>query len=221
VIEQLEPGRASWLKGYRVKIIDGNCLAATEHRLEPLRGLRAGAFPGKSLVMYEPVLGLVTDVFPCEDGHAQECALLGEVLPTIRVGELWLHDRNFCTWEFLGGHVRQGAFFLSRRIGILNALFDEEGQYGWARERQRTYAVACVADKPILAATGFHPSLYPTHRRAFWKRRNQGPSSCGQSRGSQEYCRRRKQRSGWGISIVTRPSALVRPVIPSGEPLGF
>jgi hypothetical protein len=64
-------------------------------------------------------------------------------------------------------------------------------------------------------------SLYPTHRRAFWKRRNQGPSSCGQSRGSHEYCLRKKQRSGWGIRIVTRPSALVRPVMPSGEPLGF
>ena len=115
VIEQLDPGRASWLKGYRVKIIDGNCLAATEHRLEPLRGLRAGALPGKSLVVYEPALGLVTDGFPCEDGHAQERALLGEVLPTIRAGELWLHDRNFCTREFLGGHVRQGAFFLSRQ----------------------------------------------------------------------------------------------------------
>jgi hypothetical protein len=37
------------------------------------------------------------------------------------------------------------------------------------------------------------------------------------SPGSQEYCRRRKQRSGCGIRIVTRPSALVRPVMPSGE----
>jgi IS4 transposase len=115
VIERLDKGRASWLEGYRIKIIDGNCLAATEHRLKPLRGLRAGALPGKSLVVYEPALGLVTDVFPCEDGHAQERALLGEVLPTIRAGELWLHDRNFCTREFLGGQVRQGAFFLSRQ----------------------------------------------------------------------------------------------------------
>lgn len=115
VIEQLGAGRASWLKGYRVKIIDGNCLAATEHRLEPLRGLRAGALPGKSLVVYEPALGLVTDVFPCEDGHAQERALLGEVLPTIRAGELWMHDRNFCTREFLCGHEARGAFFLSRQ----------------------------------------------------------------------------------------------------------
>jgi hypothetical protein len=61
-------------------------------------------------VVYEPALGLVIDVFPCEDGHAQERALLVEGLPTIRAGELWLHDRNFCTREFLGRHVRQGAF---------------------------------------------------------------------------------------------------------------
>jgi hypothetical protein len=61
------------------------------------------------------VLGLVTEVFPCEAGHAQERALLGEVLPTIKAGELWLHDRNFCTRDFLCGHVVRGAFFISRQ----------------------------------------------------------------------------------------------------------
>ena len=106
-------GSRGW--GYRVKIIDGNCLEATEHRLQPLRGLGAGALPGKSLVGDEPALGLVTQVFPCEDGHAQERALLGEVLPRIEAGELWLHDRNFCTRDFLCGHVARGAFFLSRQ----------------------------------------------------------------------------------------------------------
>lgn len=54
VIEWLDKGRTSWWEGYWIKIIDGNCLAATEHRLKPLRGLRAGALPGKSLVVYEP-----------------------------------------------------------------------------------------------------------------------------------------------------------------------
>ena len=60
-------------------------------------------------------MGLVTQVFPCEDGHAQERALLGEVLPRIEAGELWLHDRNFCTRDFLCGHVARGAFFISRQ----------------------------------------------------------------------------------------------------------
>ncbi len=45
---------------------------ATEHRLSLLLDTRAGALPGKSLVVLEPALGLATDIFPCEDGHAQE-----------------------------------------------------------------------------------------------------------------------------------------------------
>lgn len=114
-VVQLQGGRVPWLAGYPIKIMDGNCIEATHHRLKPLRGLSAGALPGKSLVVFDPALGLVTDAFPCEDGHAQERALLGEVLPRIQPGELWLHDRNFCTREFLSGHVARGAFFISRQ----------------------------------------------------------------------------------------------------------
>ena len=69
LIEQLDGARASWLPGYRVKIIDGNCIEASERRLKVLREVQGGALPGKSLVVYEPAHGLVRDVFPCEDGH--------------------------------------------------------------------------------------------------------------------------------------------------------
>ena len=55
-----------------MKILDGNCIEATEHRLKELRTLAAGALPGISLVVYKPALGLVSDVVTCEDGHAQE-----------------------------------------------------------------------------------------------------------------------------------------------------
>ena len=79
VVEQLEGGREPWLPGYQVKVIDGNCLEASEHRLKPLRYLQAGALPGKSLVVFDPELGLVSDVFPCDDGHAQERSLLTKV----------------------------------------------------------------------------------------------------------------------------------------------
>jgi hypothetical protein len=82
---------------YRVKLLDGNCIEASEHRIEELRALSAGALPGKSLVVYDPVLGIPVDVFPCEDGHAQERAILNQVLPTVEKGELWVADRNFCT----------------------------------------------------------------------------------------------------------------------------
>jgi hypothetical protein len=88
------------LPGYRVKFLDGNCIEATEHRLKVLRQTRAGALPGKSLVVFDPQLGIAVDVFPCEDGHAQERSLLSTVVDTIQPLDLYLADRNFCVLAF-------------------------------------------------------------------------------------------------------------------------
>jgi hypothetical protein len=57
---------------------------------------------------------LVVDVFPCEDGHAQERSLLGEVLQTVNAKEVWIADRNFCTRGFLSGIAQRQAYFLIR-----------------------------------------------------------------------------------------------------------
>lgn len=127
VIEHLGGEREPWLSGYQVKIIDGNCLEASEHRLGVLRGVGAGALPGKSLVVYEPAQGLVRDVFPCEDGHAQERSLFGAVLKTVQVGDLWIADRNFCTRDLLCNIDKCGAGFIIREhqglpFEILTAL---------------------------------------------------------------------------------------------------
>jgi len=73
--------RPPLLRGYRVKILDGNHLAKTEHRLKELRTIGAGPLPGHALVVLEPDVMLATDVFPCEDAHAQERTLLPQVLP--------------------------------------------------------------------------------------------------------------------------------------------
>ena len=115
LITQLDGARAPWLPGYRVKILDGNCLEASERRLEVLREVQAGALPGKSLVVYEPTSGLVSDVFLCEDGHAQERSLLGQVLATVHAGDFWIQDRNFCTCAFLCGIDSRGAGFITRQ----------------------------------------------------------------------------------------------------------
>ena len=114
LIEHMDGERAPWLAGYRVKIIDGNCLPASEHRLQELREAEGRALPGKSLVVYEPAQGLVTDVFPCEDGHAQERSLLGAVLTRVKRDDLWIADRNFCTRAFLTEIDARGGFFVIR-----------------------------------------------------------------------------------------------------------
>jgi len=115
LITPMDGERAPWLEGYRVKIVDGNCLEASEHRLKVLREATGRALPGKSLVVYEPAYGLVTDVFPCEDGHAQERSLLGAVLATVAADDLWIADRNFCTRAFLAEMDARGGFFVIRQ----------------------------------------------------------------------------------------------------------
>ncbi len=106
---------ASFVPRYRTKILDGNCLAATAHRLKELRQTGAGALPGKALVVLDPALRMAVAVVPCEDGYTQERALLHQVLPQVEAGEVWIADRNFCTRQFLFGLVERGAAFIIRQ----------------------------------------------------------------------------------------------------------
>ena len=74
MIEHMVGGHPPVLPGFRVKYLDGNCLEASEHRLKVLRDTSAEPLPGKSLVVFDPQWGIATEVFPCEEGHAQERA---------------------------------------------------------------------------------------------------------------------------------------------------
>ncbi len=107
VIKGLKGTGPSPLPGKNLKLLDGNCIEASEHRLKELRGLASGALPGKSLVVYDPVLRIPVDVFPCEDGHAQERSLFAEVLQSVEKNDLWVADRNFCTINFICGIVNK------------------------------------------------------------------------------------------------------------------
>jgi len=117
LIKNMEGANPPLLPGYRVKFLDGNCIEATEHRWQVLRGTRAGALPGKALVVFDPELGIALDVFPCEDGHAQERSLLSAVADTIQAQDLWIADRNFCVLEFLFKIQQKSAFFVVRQHG--------------------------------------------------------------------------------------------------------
>ena len=92
IIEKLGGAKPSLLPGFKVKLLDGNCIEATEHRIDELRSLAAGALPGKSLVVLDPSLRMPIDVFPCEDGHAQERSLLSDVLSTVKALDVWIPD---------------------------------------------------------------------------------------------------------------------------------
>ncbi len=115
VIDAMGGARPPLLPGYHVRILDGNHLAGTEHRIKELRTIGAGALPGQALVVLDPRLMLATDVILCEDGHAQERSLLGQVLGLVRAQDLWIDDRNFCTTNFLFGIAGREAFFVVRQ----------------------------------------------------------------------------------------------------------
>jgi len=117
VIDELDARHEPWVPGYRVRILDGNHLSATEHRLEPLRDTWAAPLPGKVLAVMDPETGLACDVFLTPDGHAQERSLLDEVLETVQERDLWMADRNFCTFKFLCEIAEKTAFFLIRQHG--------------------------------------------------------------------------------------------------------
>ena len=107
--------QAEPLAGYRLRILDGNVLAGTDHRLTPLRRWLNACLPGKSLVVYEPGVGLVTDVVLCEDAYSQERALLRQILPRLVAKDLLIADRNFCTRRYVFGVDRQQAFVIVRQ----------------------------------------------------------------------------------------------------------
>jgi len=141
VINELAARREPWLPGYRVRILDGNHLSATEHRLEELRTTWAAPLPGKVLAVLEPETGLATEVFLTPDGHAQERSLLDEVLGIVRQGDVWIADRNFCTLKFLFEIAKKLGFFIIRQHGTLKGklrggrVFKGEGPTGKVYEQ--------------------------------------------------------------------------------------
>ena len=120
--ERLEPVMArvstgAGLPGWRLRVLDGNHLPASEKRLAPLRGHRGAALPGHSLVVYDPDRGLVTDILPSEDAYQSERAAVGPLLDGAEPGQLWIADRQFCTRTILLGWEAARAGLLVREHG--------------------------------------------------------------------------------------------------------
>ncbi len=115
VIAALPRGQRRVLPGREVFYLDGNHLAATEHRLQVLRTKREGPLPGQTLALLDAQSELVVELVPCDCGHAQERSLLPELLEQIRADTVLVADRNFCTTQFLFGLFRRGAFFIIRQ----------------------------------------------------------------------------------------------------------
>ena len=115
VLKELPRADEPILPGYRTRILDGNVLTGTDHRLEALRQWLNACLPGKSLVVLEPDLGLISDLVLCEDAYTQERALVEYVLERVQAKDLLVFDRNFATTGFAFGIAERGGSFVGRQ----------------------------------------------------------------------------------------------------------
>jgi hypothetical protein len=148
LIERMKGCRAALLPGFRVRILDGNHLSGSEHRLGVLRGTAAGALPGQTLVLLDPQRMIIEDVIPCEDGHAQERSLLAQVVPILQPRDLLIDDRNFCTISFLFGIARRQARFITRQHGRMPWRSQGQQRYIGKCQTGRVYEQAAVLVDP-------------------------------------------------------------------------
>jgi len=117
VIGALQRSAPLWCPGTG-QILDGNHLAASDHRLEALRHTWAAPLPGQILVVLDQQPMLATEVVLCEDGHAQERSLLargclGRTRRSVARGSQLLHG-GFFVW-----HCRARCCFVVRQHGQL------------------------------------------------------------------------------------------------------
>jgi IS4 transposase len=153
LIDRMGGGLAPVAPGYHTKMLDGNCISASAHRIKELRRTAAGALPGKSLVLLDADRRLICDVFPCEDGHAQERSLLDQVVPSVAEDDLCIDDRSFCTFAFLSAIDRRQAFFITRHHG--NMSFDPIG----ARRSLGRVETGVVYEQRVLIRGDDHQEL--------------------------------------------------------------
>lgn len=119
VLQQLKNLPPPRLDGYRVRVLDGNHLGGTQHRLAELRPLRAAGLPAEVLALYDPQLDLILEVVCGEDAYAQERTLMRRMLRQTAAGDCLLIDRNFCTAGFLVALARRRAGFVVREHATL------------------------------------------------------------------------------------------------------
>lgn len=153
VVKALGASHPRWIPGYQIKVLDGNHLSATEHRLNELRGTWAAPLPGQALVVLDQQRMLITDVILREDGHAQERSLIPQVLDLVEADQLWIEERNFCTLGLMFGMARRGAAFVVRQHGQLQGELQGRAKRTGTTRSGPVYEQAMQVQDPATGET--------------------------------------------------------------------
>lgn len=107
--------RSACLKGDRTKVIDGNHLTRTDHRLKVPREEGGAALPGVAVVVLLPDRKLIEDVILSEDAYTQETRLREAITQRMSKKDLIIADRQDCISEFLFDIAAKQACFVIRQ----------------------------------------------------------------------------------------------------------
>jgi hypothetical protein len=124
IADELHARQAGPFPGWEVRIVDGNHLAGTQHRLQELRKVGDAALPGHSLAVLNPHRELIEEVILCEDGHANQKPLMVRLLALAQPGQCWIADRDFTNCPLLFGFQDGGVYFMIRQHAALEGFLE-------------------------------------------------------------------------------------------------
>jgi hypothetical protein len=166
------------LPGWRLRVLDGNHLPASEKRLAPLRGHRGAALPGQTLVVYDPDSGLVTDIVASEDAHQSERASVAPLLASAQPGQLWIAAKSQSDWR----GIATSAHARSCRAGT-----------------RRTPASSCASTPASSCASTPASSCASTPAILGWPGQGIGMDAAAPRRARRENRRSRSRARGGGL----------------------
>jgi hypothetical protein len=147
IVEEMDATLPGPLSGYDVRIVDGNHLSGTQHRLKELRAMGDAPLPGHTVAVLNPHTELVEDIIVCEDGHANQKPLYVKLLDQVRRGQCWIADRDYSTLDFLRGISQRKAYFVIRQHGVL------QGQPVGRRRRVGRISTGVVYEQGLRLTT--------------------------------------------------------------------
>lgn len=132
--------RQALLPGYRIKVIDGNHLSGTDHRLGVLRDEGAAALPGMTVAVLDPQRRIFDDVVSSEYAYTQETQLLEPIVERIEPKDVLIADRLYCTSDLLFETDARKAFFVVRQhLGHLRWTLKGRRRFRGTTESGRLY----------------------------------------------------------------------------------
>jgi hypothetical protein len=158
------------LAAFRVTLFDGKTLKRAAKRLKATRGRGGRGLGGRALVGLELQTGLICAFSAHPDGHANEAALVPQLLPQLRQRlpgtRLWVADRQFGDVVQIGRLAADGDHFVLRHHPRTTFTPDPDRasqggtdrfgrtyteEWGWLsskRRRQRVYVRRVVLQRP-------------------------------------------------------------------------